>query len=240
MKFKLSTISIIVFVLFSQFVIAQPSKLMLFDIYHGQNSRVAKGWNELLLPQQPVTRIDTNTQVINKSVLQKSNVLILFSPTKVFGSGEKEAIIKYLKRGGSLLLIFDEERRTPLSVGVNEIIIPFGLELTENTAAPHNCGAFAEKNEVCSAKRELPYSGGRSIKGGNIISKVNYDGSYVHCTYVNLKGGGKIMVMSDGMAGLLLGEPDGERLSGTGPTDTKYWGKDSEVFMKEVLAFMVR
>lgn len=230
---------ILVLMLMSQMVLAQPSKLFLFDISHGQNPKIARGWSKLLLPQQPLTSLDTNTLVISKSVLKKTDVLVLFSPTKVFESKEKEAIINYLNKGGSLLLIFDEERRTPLSVGVNDIIIPFGLELTENVSAPHNCGALAEKNEVCSNKRELPYSGGRSIKGGHVISKVYHNGEFVHCSYVALNAGGKIMVMSDGMAGLLLGEPDGERLSGTGPTDTKYWGKDSEVFMKEVLVFMI-
>jgi hypothetical protein len=46
--------------------------------------------------------------------------------------------------------------------------------------------------------------------------------------------------MSDGMAGLLMGMPNGERFSGTGPSDSKYWGKDSEIFMKEILKFLVQ
>jgi hypothetical protein len=50
----------------------------------------------------------------------------------------------------------------------------------------------------------------------------------------------KIIVMSDGMAGLLLGRPDGERFSGTGPSDSKYWGKDSRIFMQEILAFLLK
>ena len=41
------------------------------------------------------------------------------------------------------------------------------------------------------------------------------------------------------MAGLLMGGPDGVRFSGTGPADSKYWGKDSKVFMKEVFVFLL-
>jgi len=46
--------------------------------------------------------------------------------------------------------------------------------------------------------------------------------------------------MSDGMAGLLMGGADGVRFSGTVPSDSKYWGKDSRVFMMEILAFLIQ
>ena len=76
------------------------------------------------------------------------------------------------------------------------------------------------------------------MKGGTVISKVNDDGDYVHSAFVRLEGGGKLVVMSDAMAALLMGEPNGVRFSGTGPNDSKYWGKDSEVFMNEIIAFV--
>ena len=43
--------------------------------------------------------------------------------------------------------------------------------------------------------------------------------------------------MGEGMASLLLGVPEGQRLTGP-PRDaqnTVYWGKDSAIFMEEVL-----
>jgi hypothetical protein len=71
-----------------------------------------------------------------------------------------------------------------------------------------------------------------------VVSRVYDEGDYVHCAYTRYPGGGKLVVMSDGMAALLLGRRDGVRFSGTTPADSKYWGKDSRVFMKEIMAFL--
>jgi hypothetical protein len=221
-------------------VLGQEKKTLLFDTHHGQNARNAEVFNGLL-PQNSQATVTVNEAEITEATLKGKEALIFFSLTKPLADNEKKAIVQYLKNGGSLLLIFDEERRTPLSaVGINDVITPFGMELTGDAPVRHNCGAIAEKSEVCSERRELPYSGGRSIKGGTVISKVNDEGNYVHSAYKDLPGKGKIVVMSDGMAGLLMGMPDGERFSGTGPSDSKYWGKDSQVFMQEIFAFLLR
>lgn len=219
--------------------LCQGKKILVYDAFHGQNPENAKTFNSLL-PNNSGSTIELSTKKISDTILQGKDGLILFSPTKPFLDNEKRMIVKYLQSGGSLLLIFDEERRMSLNgVGVNDIITPFGIELTEDAPVRHNCGAIADSSDICKGKRELPYSGGRSIKGGNIISRVNDEGNYIHCAYLKLSAGGKLIVMSDGMAGLLLGRPDGERFNGTGPSDSKYWGKDSRVFMMEILAFLV-
>lgn len=216
---------------------AQKSKEMVFDTFHGQNPKIATTFQGLL-PTRLKTNIISTQQLITDSLLIGKHAIIVFTPTKPFGSDEKETIVKYLKNGGSLLLICDEERRMKLAeVGVNDIVKPFGIEFTADAPVRHNCGAIAEKSLICSDRRELPYSGGRSIMGGEIVSRVNDEGNYIHCAYKTI-GNGKIILMSDGMAGLLLGSRDGVRFSGTTPSDSKYWGKDSEVFMKEILAFL--
>ena len=221
-------------------VIGQEKKTLLFDTYHGQNARNAEVFNGLL-PQNSKANVIINEAEITDATLKGKEALIFFSLTKPLADNEKKAIVQYLKNGGSLLLIFDEERRTPLSaVGINDVITPFGMELTGDAPVRHNCGAIAEKSDVCKDRRELPYSGGRSIKGGTVISRVNDEGNYIHSAYGILPGKGKLIVMSDGMAGLLMGMPDGERFSGTGPSDSKYWGKDSQVFMKEIFAFLLK
>ena len=43
--------------------------------------------------------------------------------------------------------------------------------------------------------------------------------------------GGRIVVLGEGMASLFLGDPNGE---------TTYWGKDSVMFMEEVLTWLAR
>jgi hypothetical protein len=235
-NYLLKTVFTLAWILSVHFVAGQKTSFM-FDLSHGQNARIAEGWKEYLLDSTRYT-LGTHEHQLDVEALKGRDVLVLFSPNMPFTTSEKEAIQSFLQKGGSLLLMFDEERRTPLSVGVNDIIVPFGMELTENAPVRHNCGAIAEKGTVCADRRELPYSGGRSIKGGTVISKVNDDGNYVHAAFVNVDGGGKLIVMSDAMAALLMGEPDGIRFSGTGPNDSKYWGNDSEIFMKEIIAFV--
>jgi len=234
---------ILLFLIFSFFLIktfGQENKIVLFDISHGQFVDFSDQYNELL-PVNSQAVIKTNEDSIDAKLLKGTYALILFLPTKPFGESEVKAIKEYLNSRGSLLLIFDQEIRMSLEgIGVNNIIIPFGIELTDDTPAPHNCGAIAERGIVCSERRELPYSGGRSIIGGTVISKVNAEGDYIHSVFQELPNGGKIIVMSDGMAGLFMGEKDGKRLTGTNPSDTKYWGKDSKVFMKEILNFLIK
>jgi hypothetical protein len=238
---KRNVIVLSTFVYVTLFITASgQNKILIYDAFHGQNPNNGKVFNGLL-PADKSTLIEIDTIKIDDSLLKGKSGLILFSPVRAFQQSEKEAIINYLHSGGSLLLIFDEERRMSLLVvGVNDFIKPFGIELTADVPARHNCGAIADSSEVCSGKRELPYSGGRSIVGGTIISRVNDEGNYIHSAYLKLPAGGKIIVMSDGMAGLLLGRPDGERFHGTGPGDSKYWGKDSHIFMQEILAFLIK
>jgi hypothetical protein len=60
------------------------------------------------------------------------------------------------------------------------------------------------------------------------------EGDYVHCAYVTVPGGGKIIVMSEAMAALFLGSASGVRFKAP-----LWWGKDSKIFMQEIFAFFL-
>ncbi|MFC4874420.1 hypothetical protein [Negadavirga shengliensis] len=183
------------------------------------------------------TLVDHLSEIEGKTLAGKKG-LVIFSPNQSYKASEKKAIVDFIESGGSLLLIFDEERRTPLKeTGINEVISPFGIKLTDDAPVRHNCGALVVNWDVCSQAWELPYSGGRSVQGGKVISRVYDRGDYVHSAFVETSRGGKIIVMADGMTGLLMGAEDGIRFSGTGPMDSKYWGKHSREFMGEILKF---
>lgn len=49
-----------------------------------------------------------------------------------------------------------------------------------------------------------------------------------------------MVVLGEAMVAMLFGRADGQRLTGTTPADTVYWGKDSAVFMREVFSFLTR
>lgn len=188
--------------------------------------------------------IQPSAEAITSRVLEGARVLYLRAPSKEFTPAEAEAIVAFVKGGGSLLLVLDEERRQPLeTTRVNGLISPFGLRLTADTEYLHNNGAVAKAGEINKADREVPFSGGRAVEGGTAFAfQLDKEGKPSHPfgAYKRVDGGGRIVVLGEGMASLFLGDPNGVRLSGVpnNPAMTSYWGKDSAIFMEEVLAWL--
>ena len=180
---------------------------------------------------------------ITPDVLQKAEALYVLMPRRSFADGEKAAIVAFIKRGGSLLLVADQQMRMRLEdTGVNDLIVPFGLRLTEDTSYLHNRGAIARKGEINKEDREVPYSGGRAVTGGtpfSFILDARGDATELaHGALTKTAAGSRIIVLGDAMASLFLGTARGKRLTGTKPSDTTYWGKDSAVFNREVLTWL--
>jgi len=129
---------------------------------------------------------------------------------------------------------------------INRLLTEFALEYTADVPYLHNCGARALQGEINRADRDVPYSGGRSIKGGVPFSfMLGADGKpsdTVHGAYVKLPGGGRIIALSEAMVALFMGDSKAERLSGVpnDPSRTTYYGKDSALFMEEVLSWLAK
>lgn len=214
-----------------------------YDLAHGETG-VPPGMAAL------ATRAGFQTiaaaQPITAEVVKKMRVVYLRAPSKAFSDAEKTALVDFVKSGGSLLLVLDEEQRQALAgTGVNDLIEPFGMKLTPDTPYVHNCGAIAKAGEINAADREIPYSGGRAIEGGTPFAfQLDKAGkpAQAFAAWKKVDGGGKVIVMGEGMASLFLGTTEGERLTGIphDPKGTVYWGKDSSIFMEEVLAWLVR
>ena len=189
--------------------------------------------------------ITTGTGPIDAAALIGHRLVYLRAPTSAFADAERAALIAFVRAGGSLLVVVDEESRQKLAdTRVNDILSPFGLVLTPDTPYLHNTGALATAGEINRGSRELPYSGGRAVEGGTPFAwQLDAAGKPAQpfATWKKVDGGGRIVVMGEGMASLLLGTAEGQRLSGK-PRDaagTTYWGKDSRVFMDEVLAWLL-
>jgi hypothetical protein len=89
----------------------------------------------------------------------------------------------------------------------------------------------------------VPFSAGRAVEGGTPFAfQLDKDGkpSQPFGAYKRLETGGRIVVLGEGMASLFMGDPNSVRLSGNRNNPTPYWGKDSAVFMEEVLAWLCR
>lgn len=62
---------------------------------------------------------------------------------------------------------------------------------------------------------------------------------YLHASYIKLDNGGKLFVAGETMVALLMGLPNGER-NVHKMMETKWWGKDSILYMKELLAWSIK
>lgn len=191
-------------------------------------------------------RLAVEAEEITADSLKNARVLYLRAPSKEFSKAENDAIVSFVKEGGSLLLVLDEEIRQKLAgTGVNALLEPFSMRLTPDTPYLHNCGAIAKAGEITMADREIPYSGGRAVEGGTPFAfQLDKDGNPAQpfAAWKKLESGGRIVVMGEGMASIFLGKPEGKRLSGAprDPQGTVYWGKDSSIFMEEVLTWLVK
>jgi hypothetical protein len=220
---------------------AAPSRLY-FDRGHGelpmpdQMAEVAKNVNfEITIPEQPIA----------PGALDGIGLLYLRAPSKTFVATEKEAIVNYVRRGGSLLLVLDEEKRQSLAgTGVNDFIRPFGLRLTADTVYFPNPGAIALAGEINKANRELPYDGGRAVEGGTPFAyQLDKDGKPgpTYGAFTKVNGGGRVVVLAEGMASLFLGTPTGRRLIPVNKeTGNTWFGKDSAIFMEEVFTWLIK
>ncbi|MBZ5726100.1 MAG: DinB family protein [Acidobacteriia bacterium] len=212
-----------------------------FDRAHGELP-VPAGMSELA--KKLDLEIVAVEQPVSAGSIDGSRLLYFRAPSKAFTEAEKAAVVGFVKKGGALLLVLDEEKRQQLSTtGVNDLISPFGMRLTPDTAYLPNAGAIALAGEINRANREIPYDGGRAVEGGTPFAfQLDKQGnpSQPYASWKKVEGGGRIVVMAEGMASLFMGSAAGQRLTpATGHPDSIYFGKDSAIFMEEVLSWLV-
>jgi len=188
--------------------------------------------------------VGKSAEPITTEALREVRILYVRGSKKKFSESEMKAIGVFVRSGGSLLVGLDEERRFKLQdSGMNELLHPFGMMLTQDTPYLHNCGALSVPGEVSSKAWEIAFSGGRSVAGGTSFAhQLDKRGEpgLPSAAWKKLEGGGKIVVLSELMPTLYLGQKDAERLSGEirNPRKTTYWGGDSVRFMTEVFEWL--
>ncbi len=228
-------------------------KTIMFDLSHSQCRDVYEGYETypLVVPAYTEMAAEVGAQLvvneeaeITSKLLKGVDVLVMLSPLsnqlqKDLTATEKEALVKYVKKGGSLIFFVDDNHRVDVErYGANDVFRPFGIEVGKDVPLPGNVGAVSFKNEIFKERYEIPYSGACLMTGGTPVSVCMEEG-YLHGTYVQLKNGGKLYVGGDTMVGLLLGYPDGERKTHN-RMETRWWGKDSRPYMTDLLAWALK
>lgn len=231
---------------------AQPK--VAFDLSHGQfqDVFVAPSYYDYVLPEYRKICAEVGAEYaeirggVTADALAGAKTLVMISPLarstqKPLTADEKAAIIDFIRRGGSVLMFVDEEEYRVIlaEYGANDVTRPFGIEIGDDIEGlPGNCGAVSFENEIFGGRREIPYSGSRRITGG-VPASVCMEGGWLHGTYAKTATGGKLFVAGETMVALLMGYPDGER-NHFARMESKWWGKDSRLYMKELIAWSVK
>ena len=247
------TVLFIAVIASKKWIVSNKPKILI-DLSHGQfqDVFVDPSYYNFVLPgyKEICKELNAEYSEINSTITSKAlegvKTLVMISPLarstqKPIKEEEKSAIISFIKEGGSLLIFVDEEeyRVSLKEYGANDITKKFGIEIGEDIEGiPGNCGAVSFENEIFKGRREIPYSGSRKIIGG-IPASVCMEGGWLHASYVKLENGGKLFVAGETMVALLMGLPDGER-NVHKKIETKWWGKDSHLYMKELLSWSIK
>ena len=131
---------------------------------------------------------------------------------------------------------------------VIEPLLPTELEANwqvEWACGSERCEIKSCEGTINAADREVPFSGGRAVEGGTPFGwQLNKEGKpgQVFAAWAIVGQAGKVIVLGDAMATLFLGTPDGARLTGVprDPTRTTFWGKDSAIFVEELLTWLTK
>ena len=223
-------------------IAVSAQKKVMFDLAHGQfqDTFVDPDYYDYVIPEYEEIAKEVGFQlVMNKSgitgqTLNGIDALLIISPLakstqRNLTDTEKQAIIDYIRQGGSVIMFIDEEEyRVNLEeYGANDITRKFGIEVLDDFEVPGNCGAVTFENEIFDRRREIPCSGVRGIKGGIPASVCMEQGRQISA-FVRLDNGGKLYVAGETMVALLMGYPDGER-NVHKMMKTRWWGKDSRI-----------
>jgi hypothetical protein len=200
---------------------AAKKKSILVDIGHGQ-----KFWNDPArmegMNPDMIERIKYMTGEIKKSAasvdgdityaegeikagdLAKSDLLFIHIPSSKYSANEVDAIKEYLQKGGSLFLAMDANYWSTLEqTNVNDIIKSFGVSFGEDSPDTQS-GAYTKEGPVTPKRLKIPFHGGRIVNGGTPFSFNIQGEKYPHGTFTSLPGGGKLIVMGDGMVSLYM------------------------------------
>lgn len=205
-------------------LLAQPPKSkqrIVVDIAHGQ-----KFWNDPadMAGKDPalIERINymtselvKNTTALNaevryqktkitSAVLDQCDLLFIHIPSSQYEAGEIKAIQQYLQKGGSLFLVMEQDYWATLAqVNVNEMVNPFGIVFKGDSPLTQS-GGYTKVGSVTEKRFSIPYHGARIVEGGTPFCFSTHTEEYPFGVYQQVKKGGKIIAMGDGMVSLYM------------------------------------
>lgn len=141
---------------------------------------------------------------ITEASLAKCDLLFIHAAGTKFSPEECKAIGQYLKKGGSLFIVMEEDYWGTLDqINNNDIITPFGITFKGNNPTTV-VGAHSKPGAITKVKYSIPSHGARLVEGGTPFAYTNAPGESAIGVYKEIDGGGKIVAMGEGMVSLYM------------------------------------
>ena len=136
--------------------------------------------------------------------LSDCDLLFIHTPSSKYSPGEVKAITEYIKNGGSLFLVMEEDYWTSLEdANVNDLIKPFDIQFGEQSSDT-TLGGITKAGIITEKSLKISYYYGRVITGGTPFCFSKQNEKYKFGVYKKLNSGGKLIVMGDGMTSLYM------------------------------------
>lgn len=221
---RMKSTSIFAFVVVSLIGIwtdASSQKKILVDVAHGQKfySDPADKISTDLVPTERLrymtSELNRNATAHNAEIaylktsitteaLSKSDLLFIHVPSAKYSTDECKVIRQYIDKGGSLFIVMEEDYwSTMAQVNVNDIVSAFGITFSSNNP-DKSSGGHSVPGEVTKKKYAIPFHGARKVEGGTPFACSNESVENPFGVFTEVKGGGKVIAMGEGMASLYM------------------------------------
>lgn len=220
---KASTIltSFIVALICSWTIAPAQKKKILIDVAHGQRfySDPADKISTELVPTDRLNymtgELTKNAEAHNAELaylktpitadaLSKTDLFFIHVPSKKYSAEECKTIRQYVEKGGSLFIVVEEDYWSTLAqVNANDIVSPFGITFASNNP-DRSSGGHSQPGKVTNKKYSIPYHGARTVQGGTPFAYSNAPDANPIGVFAEVKGGGKVIAMGEGMVSLYM------------------------------------
>jgi len=221
MKSLASSILFVVALIFISTNLLAQNKKILVDVGHGQRfySDPADKISTELVPTDRLkymtgelakngashsASIGYLKKPISGDALTKCDLLFIHSASVKYSPDECKAIEQFIKKGGSLIIVMEEDYWGTLAqVNVNDIVTPFGITFKSDNPNKAS-GGHSKPGAVTKVKYSIPAHGARLVEGGKPFAYSNASDENPFGVYAEINGGGKIIAMGEGMVSLYM------------------------------------
>jgi hypothetical protein len=221
MKSLISFVCIVVALTFVCATLSAQNKKILVDVGHGQKfySDPADKISTELVPTDRLKymtgELTKNGSAHNASIgylkknitadaLAKCDLLFIHAPSEKYSADECKAVGQFIRKGGSLFIVMDEDYWSTLAqVNANDIVTPFGITFKSDNP-DKGSGGHSQPGVVTKVKYSIPSHGARLVEGGTPFAYSNASDENPFGVYTETNGGGRIVAMGEGMVSLYM------------------------------------